>query len=455
MMPAFTSRVIEALKIRSVSPLNFRSGRSRMLSTVLWLVVGTGAAAWIFAAMNLRSPYLLAIREAAPWIWMAAGSLAVGWLCFRWRHGFSRLRPVHLVACAYLLGGIVAGRGHWLHIQNRKTVTEAPLERMPEIGKHLVIGWLGFEETRALAAKGGIAGVFLTNRDFRPGVTVGEIRRTVDALQSARREAGLPPLWIATDQEGGPVEKLSPPIPGQAALGSLLTNLDGPDLAARPDRAAEIVRRVTAYADVQGRALAEAGINLNFSPVVDLRPATPPDALDLHSRIASRALAADPATVALAGETYVRTLAKHGITSVLKHFPGLGRVPADTHHFAASLTVSPADLHATDWLPFREISRNTGAGIMLGHVRLTSLDPEHPASCSSAVMRGLLREQWGTTGLLVTDDFSMTPIFHGPGGIVLAARTSMAAGVDLILLSYDAEAVYDLLADGLANAAAH
>ena len=237
-------------------------------------------------------------------------------------------------------------------------------------------------------------------------------------------------------------------------MGSILTDLDGPDLAAHPERAAEIVRRVTAYADAQGRALAEAGINMNFSPVVDLRPASPPDALDLHSRIASRALAADPETVALAGETYVRTLAKHGVTAILKHFPGLGRVPADTHHFAASLTASPADLHATDWLPFRGISRNTGAGIMLGLVRVMSLDPQHPASCSSAVIRGLLREKWGVTGLLVTDDFSMTPIFHGPGGIVRAARTSMAAGVDLILLSYDSEAVYDLLAAELADAPA-
>ena len=100
------------------------------------------------------------------------------------------------------------------------------------------------------------------------------------------------------------------------------------------------------------------------------------------------------------------------------------------------------------------ISRNTGAGIMLGHVRVMSLDPQHPASCSSAVMRGLLREQWGATGLIVTDDFSMTPIFHGPGGIVRATRTSMAAGVDLILLSYDSEAVYDLLAAELADAPA-
>lgn len=81
---------------------------------------------------------------------------------------------------------------------------------------------------------------------------------------------------------------------------------------------------------------------------------------------------------------------------------------------------------------------------MLSHVRVNVLDPDHPASCSLAVVRHL-RETWGFTGLLVTDDFSMAPIFHGYGGIARAAEECMAAGVDLILFSYDASAVYDLL----------
>lgn len=428
----------------------FQMPRSRLLAAVIWLVLGMASAGWIFAALNLRSPYLLHVREAVMWVWVAGGFLAMGWMVFQGKGILSRLHPFHLVAAAALLGGLLAGHGRWQHFQHRKIVAETTAENMPEIGKHLVVGWLGFEETRVLATKGAIAGVFVTRQNFPPGVLLEEIRQTVDALQAVRRQAGLPRLWVATDQEGGPVARLSPPLPRQSALGTLLTDLDGPGLADDPQRAAEIVSRVTAYADVQGQALADAGINLNFAPVVDLRPATPPDALDLNSRIASRALAADPATVALAGETYVRVLARHGVTAILKHFPGLGRVPADTHHFAARLDISLADLDATDWLPFREISRHAGAGIMLGHVRVTSLDPDRPASGSPAIVR-LLREKWGVTGLLVTDDFSMSPIFHGRGGIVRAAEQSMAAGMDLILLSYDGAAVYDLLAANLVN----
>jgi beta-N-acetylhexosaminidase len=414
----------------------------------LWLAAGLTSAIWVFVAANLRSPYLLAVREGAFWLWVVVGLVASVFVLLQRKHLLSRFRPLHLVACAALLGMGLAGTGKWRHDQNRRWVAKTPAAKMPEIGRHLVIGWLGFEETRALAAKDAIAGVFLTRRDFPKGAGIREIRWTVDALQSARREAGLPPLWIATDQEGGPVAKLSPPLPAQPALGTLLRDFDGPGLSSQPARAAEIVRRVTTYAEIQGQALEDAGINLNFAPVVDLRPASPPDRLDRNSRIYNRALATDPATVALAGETYVTVLAKYGVTAVLKHFPGLGRVPADTHHFSASLDAPVADLIDKDWLPFRQISQHTKAGIMLSHVRLTAIDPDHPCSGSSAAVK-LLRDRWRAEGLLVTDDFSMAPISHGPGGIVRAAKNSMAAGVDLILLSYDPETVYDLLGAGI------
>lgn len=416
--------------------------RSRLRVVVLWMTVVLVSVVWLFVAINLRSPYLLAVREKVFWIWASAGILVGIWLFFQSRWIFTRPNPFHLLTCSLLLGSVISGHGRWLHFHYRSIVTAS--SHMPEMGKHLIIGWLGKRDTQALAAKGGIAGVFLTSRNFPANSSVSDIRRTVDELQAVRREAGLPPLWIATDQEGGPVAKLSPPLSPQPALKTLLEDLDGPNLANQPDRAAEIIRRVTAYADAQGRELAEAGINLNFAPVVDLQPSNPPDLLDFHSRIATRALAADPAVVALAGETYVRTLAKHGITSVLKHFPGLGRVPADTHHFAATLDIPAQVLTESDWLPFREISRNTGTGMMLSHVRVNSLDPDHPVSCSTAAVR-FLRKDWGFRGLLVTDDFSMAPISHGTGGIAGAAKLSVHAGVDLILLSYDPATVYDLL----------
>lgn len=390
---------------------------------------------WLVAAWHSRSPYLLFARELAFWTWISAGAAALLWILFSKRQGRRSFGATRVLAIAAVLGAIFAGYGRWQHAANRAIVESCPADRMPELGDHLVVGWLGFEETRKLATKGAIAGVFLTRRDFPSGASISDIRKTVDALQLARREAGLPRLWIATDQEGGTVEKLSPPIPPIPALAKLIGKAD----------MIETVRLVTEHSETQAKALAEAGINMNFAPVVDLMPSSGPDVLDFHSRIATRALSADPEKVALAGAAYVMAMQRHGITAILKHFPGLGSVSADTHHFAATLDPSIAELEKLDWLPFREIANTTDAGVMLGHVRVTALDPDFPASGSSKVAR-LLREQMRPRGPLVTDDFSMAPIFHGPGGMDRAARRSMDAGVDIILISYDAEAVYDLLA---------
>ena len=428
------------------SEIMFAVRRHFLRSMLTWLACVGIAVVWLVAALMLRSPYLLGARAWLVWLMPAGGILAVSWRIWTFRRSPAVSSRFRLLANAVVIGGLIVALGQWRHTQNRAAVMRMTAAQVPALGNHLVVGWLGFDETMALATKGAIAGVFLTSRDFPAGSSVTDIRRTVDALQAARRMAGLPVLWIATDQEGGSVEKLTPPLPPQPPLASILRDLDGPGLADDPPRASEIARRVTAYADAQGRALADAGINLNFAPVLDLRSTAGPSALDFHSKISTRALASDPAIVSMAGTIYVRSLAKHGVTAVLKHFPGLGRTNADTHHFAATIDTPIAVLNATDWLPFREVARSTGAGIMLGHVTHRTLDPAHPASCSPAIMRGLLRTDWAVSGLLITDDFSMTPIFFRTGGIRRAAAESMAAGVDLILLSYDASAIYDLLA---------
>ena len=107
---------------------------SRLLAVVVWVA----SAGWVFAALNLRSPYLLAVREAVMWVWVAAGLLALVWWIFRGKKDFPRLR--HLAAAAAVLGGLLAGYGHWRHFQNRRIVAETPAAQMPEIGKHLVVG---------------------------------------------------------------------------------------------------------------------------------------------------------------------------------------------------------------------------------------------------------------------------------------------------------------------------
>jgi len=139
--------------------------------------------------------------------------------------------------------------------------------------------------------------------------------------------------------------------------------------------------------------------------------------VDLYSKISTRAIARRPEAVTRVAQIYSEALGRHGVRATLKHFPGLGRVSADTHFFTASLEAPLTELAAQDWRPFRAVSRQTDAWIMLGHVRLPALDRRHLVSSSRTVVDGLLRRRWGYQGVLITDDFCMGPVWQGAGGL--------------------------------------
>ncbi len=316
--------------------------------------------------------------------------------------------------------------------QTRDAVLEAG-PAMQAVGAHLVTGYTDLDELRPLAAKGLIGGIYLTKRNVR-GRNLGDVAAEIAELQAIRQRAELPPLIVTADQEGGSVSHLSP----------LLEAL--PPLANLADEGA-----ARAYGERQGRGLAELGVNLNFGPVVDLRPARKqrPDPL---SNIAARAIASDPQQVADIAGGYLNGLNAVGVRGTLKHFPGLGRVRTDTHLRPALLTASADDL-AADWQPFRQLAGHPAAAIMLGHVTLTALDADHAASHSPAIVDGLLRQTWGYDGLLITDDLNMGAVYRR--GIGRVAGEALAAGVDLVLVSYDPRQLYRALAGAAEALAEH
>lgn len=186
------------------------------------------------------------------------------------------------------------------------------------------------------------------------------------------------------------------------------------------------------------------GVNLNCSPVADLNyQVVNPD--DWFTRIYRRAIASDPAVVAQVARWYCIALEKAGVRCTLKHFPGLGRVYEDTHKGQANLTASVSELTNSDWIPFRALMRETNAFLMLGHVRLTSVDSENPVSVSQAVIGGLIRGDWNYDGVLITDDLNMEAIYCGRGGIDNASIKALNAGIDLILISYDPDQCYRVM----------
>jgi beta-N-acetylhexosaminidase len=183
---------------------------------------------------------------------------------------------------------------------------------------------------------------------------------------------------------------------------------------------------------------------LNFAPVVGLDRGLVNPA-DRFTCIRQRAISNDPVIVTAAAGAYCDGLHEAGVRCTLKHFPGLGRVFADTHLGGASLEVAPNELAQSDWVPFRALMGRADAVTMLGHVTLTALDPSRPVSFSGPAVASLLRGEWHYRGVLITDDFSMGAVYRSRDGIAEAAVAAINAGVDLVLVSFDTDQFYPVM----------
>lgn len=406
----------------------------RVILLILKLVL---AAACLVAAAMVRMPSVV-----GPGQWLLIGTLAVTGILvaasLRWRRWSAArwidradLAPFTLAAVALLLALSLEAR--FQHA--RWTVLHADPATLEELGQHVLVGYRDPAVARELVERRAVGGLFITQRNVI-NRDAASVAREIAELQAIRVRQGLPPLWIATDQEGGGISRLSPPLPRQPMLASLVK---------QSDDAAQRRTAVARYATEQGKGLAALGVNLNFAPVVDLDfGLRNPD--DAYTRITERAIAADPATVSEVAGWYCDALAAQGVRCTLKHFPGLGRVFDDTHRSEGKLNASLDELARADWLPFRTLLGHSSDVVMVGHVRLPALDPSQPASTSRQVVKGLLRDRWKYDGLVITDDMCMGPIYFGEGGIGQAAIRALNAGVDLLLLSWDGDQIFPVLA---------
>lgn len=386
---------------------------------LLGLAAGVLAGLALTLAWHLKHPLTFWLRPLETTLLvLAALPAAAAW--------GPRGRGGRLLALCFVAAALLALWREGEFRQQRAEVLAADAD-MRRLGAHFIVGFRDFAEVRPLAEKGLIGGIHVGRRNLR-GRGVEALTRDIAELQRLRAAAGLPPLIVAADQEGGAVSHLSPWPEAMPALASLN---GGP--------AERVAARARRYGERQGSGLAALGVNVNFGPVVDLLPARPPRD-NLLTNIAARAIAAEPEEVIRIAGAYMDGLAAQGVQPTLKHFPGLARVTADTHLRAAHLGETPAQL-AADWQPFRALAGKTPL-IMLGHVTLDRLDPAHAASHSAAVVR-LLREDWGYAGLLVTDDLNMGAVYAR--GIGQVSREALAAGVDLLLVSYDPDQYYRAL----------
>lgn len=317
----------------------------------------------------------------------------------------------------------------------RAAVLAAPADKLRSIGRHLIVGYHNAAQLTPLLDKGALGGVFVTARNAR-GRAREKLAAEIAGFRALANKAGQHPFWISTDQEGGGVSRLSPPLPYQPSLARLVR-----DLATADARDAA----VTDFADRQAEALAGIGVNLNFAPVADLN-LDARNARDQFTRLRYRAVSADPLIVSDVARTYCERLLLRGVACTLKHFPGIGRVIADTHITPATLKTPRNVLAEADWVPFRRVVAATPAFVMVGHPHLAAVDTEaRPASTSSAVIDGIVRKELGFGGVVVTDDLAMGAIRRRKGGMPRAAVDAMVAGADLVLLGLDGDQIYAVL----------
>lgn len=404
----------------------------RRIGLILLWLAGPVAS---FAAANKNDPYLVPLRGAGNIALVVASIVIVIALL---RRGHWRSIAGRLLVMLWCLPPLLMSAAHLRFELRRHDVLSVSAAEARQLGPHFMVGYSSFPEVARLAEQGLIGGVYVTRHNIR-GRSVETLRAEIVALQDKRRAAGLPPLVIAADQEGGIVGHLSPPLTKVPALATLA--------GLAPD---DQQSKAQEFGRIHGQELAGLGVNLNLAPVLDLKPPVRRNRLDFHTLIGQRAIAADPAVVSTIASAYVRGLEQSGVGATLKHFPGIGRVRTDTHHFSANLETPVRELEETDWLPFREVLSHSRSALMVGHVTLTAVDPDRAASHSKRVVQGIIRDKWGYQGVVMTDDLVMGAIYQHD--VCQAVVEAINAGVDLLLVAYDGAQFYRIFACALDGA---
>lgn len=232
------------------------------------------------------------------------------------------------------------------------------------------------------------------------------VRRLTAQLREVLGPYGL----IGLDQEGGSVVRSTtlPQPPSAMSLGA----------GADPERSRAVGAAVA-------RGLRRLGVNWNFAPVLDVNnnPANPV--------IAERAFSDEPEGVArLAGAWMEGSLAE-GVACCVKHFPGHGDTHVDSHHDLPWVDKSRAELELFELRPFKAL-RHAAPAMMTAHIVYPQLDPEYPATLSPVLLQGILRDEWGYEGAVITDALMMKAVAERYG-YARAAVLAIAAGADMVL----------------------
>ena len=291
------------------------------------------------------------------------------------------------------------------------------------LGQCLGVGFDGYtvpDEFRELIREYKIGSVILFRRNVQ---SYEQLCALCDELQRLiQKETGLP-AFIMADEECGSVSRLGH-----------LTGATPSAMAIGVTGDKENARRIGRIA---GEQLSAAGVNFNLAPVLDCF--SNPD----NTACGNRCFSSSPEEVAAFGLAYIRGLRETGVIACGKHFPGHGDTAVDSHLALPIVNKTLDEMRRVELVPFAAAVRDGVDAIMSAHVVFPAVEPERvPSTVSRRVLTGLLREEMGFDGLIVSDAMEMHAVLD-LFGVEEGVCRALLAGVDIALICHSARQAMD------------
>lgn len=283
-----------------------------------------------------------------------------------------------------------------------------------KVGQLLMIGIHGKtlnDDAKFMLNEYRVGGIILFDRNME---SKDQVKSLITDINKTGKSAGLTPLFIGIDQEGGAVARMEDQlikVPPAEELGK------------------EPIEQAVSLAKQSGTELKDLGFNINFAPVADL------------GLTYGRSFSTNPDEVVRYASAVGKAYDEAGLWYSYKHFPGIGKTDVDLHADTSVVPVSKETLLNEDTKVFVDLikqSKPNTYAIMVSHAMYPQIDAEHPSSLSKAIITDWLRKDMGYNGVVVTDDMDMGALAkHYTFGDM--AVQSILAGSDILLVCHEYE----------------
>ena len=283
-----------------------------------------------------------------------------------------------------------------------------------KVGQLMMIGIHGKslnDDAKFMLNEYRVGGIILFDRNME---SKDQVKTLISDINKAGKSAGLTPLFLGIDQEGGAVARMEDQlikVPPAEELGK------------------EPIEQAVSLAKQSGTELKDLGFNINFAPVADL------------GLTYGRSFSTNPDDVVRYASAVGKAYDEAGLWYSYKHFPGIGKTDVDLHADTSVVPVSKETLLNEDTKVFVDLikqSKPNTYAIMVSHAMYPQIDPDHPSSLSKAIITDWLRKDMGYNGVVVTDDMDMGALAkHYTFGDM--AVQSILAGSDILLVCHEYE----------------